>query len=119
MRGVLTLSVLAILVAMLAFGGYVAGSRDVSSGKEATLIITTLGKTSIEKFGVSGFTALELLESTHDVETTYGYIKCIDSVCGGKEYHWLYYVNGKSVPKNSANHQIKRGDIIEFRFGKG
>ncbi len=118
MRGVLTLSVLATLIAVLALGGYVTGSKDISSGKEVTLIITTLGKTSIDKFDVTGFTALEVLESTHDVETTAGYVKCIDSVCGGKEYHWLYYVNGKTVPKSSADYQVKRSDIIEFRFGK-
>ena len=118
MRGVLTLSVLAALIAILALGGYITGRKDASSGKEVTLIITTLGKTSIEKFGVTGFTALEVLESTHDVGTTSSYIKCIDGVCGGKEYHWLYYVNGRSVPQGSADYQAKGGDIIEFRFGK-
>ncbi|MBW2980068.1 DUF4430 domain-containing protein [Candidatus Woesearchaeota archaeon] len=118
MRGVLTLSVLAALIAILALGGYITGRKDTSSGKEVTVIITTLGKTSIERFDVTGFSALEVLESTHDVGTTSGYIKCIDDVCGGKEYHWLYYVNGRSVPKSSDGYQVKRGDIIEFRFGK-
>jgi hypothetical protein len=49
---------------------------------------------------------------------TAGYIKCIDGVCGGKEYHWTYYVNGKMMPKRASNYLVKRGEIIEFRFAK-
>ena len=118
MRGVLTLSVLATLVALLAFGGYVVGNDESPSGKEVTLIVTTLGKTSTERFDVEGFAVLDLLKATHDVETTSAYIKCIDDVCGGKEYHWTYYVNGKRASETASTYRVKRGEIIEFKFGK-
>ena len=113
MRGILTLSVLATLVSILAFCGYMIGSREVPSGKDVTLIVTTIGHTSTEHFGATGFTALELLESTHDVTMMSDYIKCIDLVCGGQEYHWTYYVNGKRAPKSASVYQVKKGEIIE------
>ncbi|MBW2984735.1 DUF4430 domain-containing protein [Candidatus Woesearchaeota archaeon] len=118
MKGVLTLTVLAALVAILAFGGYVVGSKGVSSGKQVTLIVSTLGKTSTEHFDIDGFTALDLLGSTHDVKTIADYIKCVDGICVSKEYAWSYYVNGKLVPRSASTYLVKRGDIIEFRFEK-
>ncbi len=119
MKGIITLSVLAAIVCLLAFGGYVVGSSDINAGEEVTVIITTLGKTSTERFDVSVSTALDLLKAKHDVKTTSDYyIKCIDDVCTGSEYFWSFYVNGKMFPKSASTYQVKRGDIIEFRFGK-
>jgi hypothetical protein len=119
MRGVLTLSILAALIALLALTGYVIGSKDVSEG-EVTLIVTTLGGTSNERFDVKGsVSALRLLKENHDVETVSSYVKCIDEVCTEKEYQWFFYVNGKRAAQSPDDYIVKRGEIIEFRFGKG
>ncbi len=119
MRGILTLSVLASLVALLAFGGYVLGGKEVSSGGHVTLIVTTLGKTSSEKFDVRGsVSALKLLKVNHDVKTVFDYVKCVDEICTEKEYQWFFYIDGKRAAESPDDYQVKRGDIIEFRFGK-
>ena len=118
MRGVLTLSILAALIALLALTGYVVGSKEVSEG-EVTLIVSTLGKTSNEKFDVKGpVSALRLLEAKHDVKTVSRYIRCVDEVCTEKEYQWFFYINGKRAAQSPDDYMVKRGEIIEFRFGK-
>jgi hypothetical protein len=119
MKGLLTLSILATLVTLFALGGYVMGNQETESGEDVKLIITTLGKTSIEKFDVGGFTSLEILGSVHEIVTTSNYVKCIDSICAGIDFHWLFYVNGKIAPKNAAVYKAKRGDILEFRLSRG
>lgn len=118
MRGVLTLSILASLISMLAFGGYVMGINEVSTGEEVTMVVSTLWETSTFRFSADGYTALELLRSKHEVTRTAAYIKCIDHVCVNKEYSWSFYVNGKMVPQSASAYTARSGDILEFKFGK-
>ena len=119
MKGLLTLSILASLVTLFALGGYVVGSQEQVSEEDIKLIIATIGGTSIETFDVDGFTALEILGSVHEVVIASGYVKCIDNTCGGIDYHWLFYVNGKASSQSPAVYKAKRGDILEFRLSRG
>jgi hypothetical protein len=119
MKGLLTLSILATLVTLFALGGYIAGGQETESGEEIKLVITTIGKTSIERFDVDGFTALEILGSVHEVVTTSSYITCLDNICAGRDYHWMFYVNGKISSESAAIYKAKRGDILEFRLSRG
>ena len=43
-------------------------------------------------------------------------IKCIDNVCGGKDYNWMYHVNNEIRNVKVSEYIVQAGDDVEFRL---
>jgi len=81
-------------------------------------MIKTLGQTTSESFNFTKGNALGLLQQNHDVKTLLNdnYIECIDKTCTNKDYHWLFFVNNKTINYGVKNYMLKDKDIIKFEF---
>ena len=91
---------------------------SLNEGK-AELVIKTIGSTEVEKFDKIGYTALEMLQTNHDVKLTYGNaIKCIDDICAQSGYWWPLDVNGKKASLGVQSYIVKNNDKIEFVLSK-
>lgn len=80
-----------------------------------TLVVESIGETTVEEFDIEGMVVLELLKSNHKVINDY-FVKCIDDLCADGKYSWLFYINGEIVPEGVQRYKVRRGDKVEFRF---
>lgn len=107
-------------MAALVLAGLISSKRQ-QQGIEGnvTLIVSSLGKTTAEKFFSRNARAIDLLKDKHEVKATIGgYIKCIDDVCVYSDYNWVFYVNNKSISSSANDYRADAGDIIKFEFRK-
>ena len=112
---------LIILITVLTFIGYIF--KDVIDNpvesEDTFLIVRSIGGTTVELVN-PGKTPLDLIMDLHvtQIEQLSNdiIIKCIDKVCGGKEYHWVYYLNGEKGLLRFNEYLIQEGDDIEFRL---
>jgi len=82
-----------------------------------SLTIASVGRTIHENYIARGVSALDLLSKNHNVSGS-NYITCIDNVCGGNDYSWYFYVNGKLSPVSAKSYTIVGNEKIEFRLEK-
>ncbi len=112
---------LVVFIAVLTFIGYVlSGVVDKSPVEEDTfLIIRSVGGTTIELIE-SGRTPLDVLLDLHAIqmeELQYMVlVNCIDNICGGDDFYWAYYIDGKIGSVGVGEYIIQPGDDIEFRL---
>jgi hypothetical protein len=116
-----TLFFLIILITVLTFIGYIF--KDVTSNpvehEETFLIVRSVGGTTVELIN-PGKTPLDILMEMHVTQleegTTEIFIKCIDNVCGGEDYNWMYYLNEEKGYIKINEYVIQEGDYIEFKL---
>ena len=112
---------LIILITVLTFIGYIFKEfiSDPVELEETFLIVRSVGGTTIELIN-PGITPLDLIMETHvtQIEQVPNgvFIKCIDNICGGEDYNWIYYLNGEEGLIGINEYLIKEGDDIEFRL---
>ena len=96
--------------------GYFQGKQGSKEG-EFTLKITFIGNESSETFNNSAITLRDALVAHHNIGTTVNdYVKCIDGVCAGSDYHWQFYANDVKANYGVDSYPVSEDDIIEFRF---
>jgi hypothetical protein len=116
-----TLLFLIILITVLTFIGYIfKGVVSTPIEQEETfLIVRSIGGTTVELIE-PGKTPFDTLMDLHvtQIEQLPGevLIKCIDNVCGGNDYNWIYYVNNEIGNVKISEYIIQAGDDIEFRL---
>lgn len=84
---------------------------------------TTPKSSTISYSGVDGKTALELLKSSHKIETQSfsgvgEFVKSIDGVTPDKDHFWAFYVNGKTSTVGASSYTSKSSDKIEWKLDK-
>jgi hypothetical protein len=116
-----TLLFLITLITILTFIGYIfkdVVSNPIEQG-ETFLIIRSVGGTTVELIE-PGNTLLDIILERHvtQVEQFSGgiLIKCIDTICGGNDYVWKYYVNNELGNVKISEYIIQAGDDVEFRL---
>lgn len=79
-------------------------------------------KCEISYQGVEGKNALELLKSSHEVETqkfSFGeMVQSIDGVKAPATDFWGFYVNGKLSDIGAGDYQTKNGDTLSWKLVK-
>ena len=116
-----TLLFIIILITVLTFIGYIF--KDVVSNpieqEETFLIVRSSGGTTVELIE-PGKTPLDIIMEMHitQIEQLPNelLIKCIDNICGGDEYNWVYYVNNEIRNVKVSEYIIQAGDDVEFRL---
>lgn len=79
--------------------------------------LNTAVSTSITYSGQDGKNALELLQSTHQVDVSaQGFVNAIDGRKPGDHQFWAYYVNGKQADVGAKEYQAKTGETIEWKL---
>lgn len=102
-------------MAIVTLVGYFLQEEQVVSEGNVTLVVESIGKTTVEEFDLDGMIVLDLLKNNHEVINDY-FVKCIDDVCADGKYSWLFYVNEEVVSEGVQRYEVNRGDKIEFRF---
>ena len=116
MKKLFVMSLLAGIVISLTLIGYFQEKQSSKEG-EFTLKINFIGNASSETFNNTAATLSDALGAHHTIKTTVnGYVKCIDSICSGSDYQWLFYANGKRINAGIDYYHPKKGDVIEFKF---
>lgn len=86
------------------------------------LEVTEFNHTTKGDYNFSNITALQLLQNHATVNVTeskFGaFVNCINSVCSGNNYYWMYYINNKSANIGAGSYFVKNNDVIEFRYEK-
>ena len=121
-RIAIALAITAVLISTLAVIGFLQ-TRDIPSGTgKVTLEITSFGSTETNTYDFTNLTALQLLEEHNSVNVTnskFGaFVNCINSVCSGNNFYWIYYINGKSADVGAGSYWVKNDDSIEFMYEK-
>jgi len=79
-------------------------------------------KCEISYVGVEGKNALELLKSSHQVETqsfSFGeMVLSIDGVKSPSTDFWAFYVNGKQAEVGAGDYQTKNSDLLSWKLVK-
>jgi len=79
-------------------------------------------KCEISYVGVEGKNALELLKSSHQVETqkfSFGeMVQSIDGVKAPATDFWAFYINGKQAEVGAGDYQTKSGDKLSWKLQK-
>ena len=108
-------------VLVLAFGLYLI-VPDRNLCKPTFSIDRLEQKCEISYVGVEGKNALELLKSTHQVETqkfSFGeMVQSIDGVASPSTNFWAFYVNGKQADVGAGDYQTKSGDKLSWKLQK-
>ena len=90
--------------------------NQVQSGN-ATVILTTIGNTTTETYGVVGVSLYHLLRSKHEVKlTTSGFLKCIDKVCSNSEMSWTIYKNNSKINAGVTFYIVLDSDQINVVY---
>lgn len=89
----------------------------------STRSIETLAqKCQISYVGVEGKNALELLKSSHQVETqsfSFGeMVQSIDGIKSPASHFWAFYVNDKKAEVGAGDYQTKTGDTLSWKLEK-
>ncbi|MDO8655529.1 MAG: DUF4430 domain-containing protein [bacterium] len=108
-------------VLVLAFGLYlIVPDRNLCNPTHS--IDQLEQKCEISYVGVEGKNALELLKSTHQVETqkfSFGeMVQSIDGVASPATDFWAFYVNGKQSDVGAGDYQTKSGDKLSWKLQK-
>ena len=96
-------------------------AEKADRGKVEQIVVgTDLIEPSVEI--KSGWTALDLLKSSHRVETkTFSgvgaYVVSVDGIKedAGKNF-WAFYVNGKQATVGAGDYKVQNGDKIEWKL---
>jgi ABC-type uncharacterized transport system permease subunit len=114
-----------IVVLLLAGGIYKLTLRDNKTNTSiAPTAVTSTATTStdITFQGVTGKSALQILEANHkvDVKMFSGspYVQGIDGLEGDKAHYWSFYVNGTPASVGAGDYVSKNTDKIEFKYVK-
>jgi hypothetical protein len=78
---------------------------------------------SIQYQGINGKTALEILKSTHQVQTQEykglgEFVQGIDGTVPAKDEFWSFYVSGKQAQVGASAYITKNGELIEWKLEK-
>lgn len=78
-------------------------------------------KTTVQYQGVEGKTALELLRSSHNIETKEftgigEYVVSIDGLAPDNQHFWAFYVNGSQAQVGAGQYITKNSDQIEWKL---
>lgn len=111
--------VLGVLV--LAFGLYlIVPDRNICSTNQA--IEQLASRCEISYKGVEGNNALELLKSTHQVETqkfSFGeMVSSIDGVASPATHFWAFEINGVLAEVGAGDYQTKSDDTLSWKLQK-
>lgn len=72
--------------------------------------------------GIDGKNALEILKSSHKVETkTFSFgemVQSIDGISSPSTHFWAFYVNGKQAEVGAGDYQTKPEDEISWKLEK-
>jgi len=76
---------------------------------------------AISYVGEEGKTALELLQSKHQVDVTETegvgeFVSAINGQAAGENEYWAFYINGELAPVGAGEYVTKEGDLIEWRL---
>jgi hypothetical protein len=111
--------VLGVLV--LAFGLYLTvPDRNICSTNQA--IEQLASRCEISYQGVEGKNALELLKSSHQVETqkfSFGeMVQSIDGVASPATHFWAFEINGKLAEVGAGDYQTENDDTLSWKLQK-
>lgn len=110
---------LSVALAALLVGAGCNHQAASSANTNATnrVVNTNVSTNVVSYTGQDGKNALELLQSTHQVDATApGYVNAIDSIKAGDHQFWAFYVNGKQAEVGAKDYQTKTGDAIEWKL---
>ena len=118
-------SVYIIAAIILAFGLYLIvpdrNNRNICSPAKTAEELSQTCEISYQ--GVEGKTALELLKSSHKVESqSFGefgeFVQSIDEIKPGPTHFWAFYVNGEQAEVGASAYQTKDSDQITWKLTK-
>ncbi|MEK7637370.1 MAG: DUF4430 domain-containing protein [Patescibacteria group bacterium] len=85
--------------------------------KNANTVVCVAAADSVTYAGQDGKNALELLQSTHQVDvSTQGFVNAIDGKKPGDRQFWAFYVNCKQAEVGAKDYQTTNGDKIEWKL---
>ena len=85
-------------------------------GSKVTLEIEGIGLNASRQYVYSG-DALKLVKKDYKVRGLLS-VSCIEDVCQGRDYVWMFYVNGQLMNKAPKHYKVRRGDIISYKLEK-
>ena len=98
----------------------------INDGQKASLeeqsTIQQVPSTIIKYQGVEGQTALELLKTSHNVETKEfsgvgEFVVSIDGITPNQQTHfWAFYINGAQAQVGAGTYITKFTDVIEWKL---
>lgn len=111
--------ILGLAIIILAFGAYLlTPPRMVEVNNQSA----TQQHNQISYPGVEGKNALELLQVSHQVETTsysYGqFVNSIDDQKPDSQHFWALYINGQKATLGADSYQTKNSDILSWQLEK-
>lgn len=128
---IITTAIITLAVLVVAFIGFLQTGNSITvqnqqmqkNNENITLIVNLFGSNkTFSYFPTGNASALETLEKNNIVNATnskYGaFVNCINSVCSGNNYYWMYYINGKSASVGASSYFPKSNDTIEFKYEK-
>jgi hypothetical protein len=105
--------ILFLILVLLVLG---CAKSEIMEG-EVTIIIETLGETLTEEYGYYGISLYEMLDERHDLKMSHCmFLKCVEEICGNKEYSWAIYVNGDIINFGVDYYIVNNGDKIEVLY---
>jgi outer membrane lipopolysaccharide assembly protein LptE/RlpB len=120
MKKILTLFILLIISSFILTGCGFQTTTEINAP-----IINQPVKLSPEQTitlnGENNKTALEILQSTYQVETkTYEnmgeFIETINGLKPDNKHFWAFYINGQMAEVGAGQYQSKDGDVLEFKL---
>jgi hypothetical protein len=88
----------------------------LSNTAEFKDLVVQVPTTEISYNGESGKTALEILQSAHEVELENDSVVAIDGVIPDDKHFWAMYINGNFSTTTTANYKTQSADSITWRM---
>ena len=114
-----------ILGGLVILGGHLLGNYTAQKQAQKSVAgIESVFKPVVEKVvsyeGQNDKTALELLKSSHQIETQDSsigiFVTAIDDVKNSENKYWMFYVDGKLASLGADQYKTKDGEKIQWRY---
>lgn len=110
-----------LIIAGTLVGVSVANDQSKKSAESSQVSEQKKEASEVSYQGVEGKTALDLLKSSHTVETkTYDglgeLVTTIDGVAPDSKHFWSFYVNGKMAEVGAGQYNTKAGETITWKL---
>lgn len=113
---------IAILIIAGGVGAYALqdNAAQQPSATKPVPTVTPVTASTVSYRGVEGKTAMEILESTHQVtkkEYSFGaLVTGIDGTDTTSDKAWMFYVNGTQPAEGAGTYKTASSDTIEWRY---
>lgn len=121
------IAIIAVIGIIYAFtqSPVIVRNADIDNGSVALIQEQNTEKqtSTIQYQGINGKTALEILKSTHQVQSKEykglgEFVEAIDGVVPAKNEFWSFYINSKQAQVGASAYVTKDNELIEWKLEK-